>query len=191
MSGVLKLNTPVLFSKINRCQTYSEDYGAMSSEQRYNLIKNDTYVFSEEPFEDWRLVFIDDISITGTHQRVIEDIMKLNNYSNESLFLYYSKLDNPIIDPVIENELNYNYVNSSNKLLEIIYSGSFGLTTRAVKYILRLPESDFNIFAQSLIQNKRIDFIKEIISASKSNGYESMDTFKSNFLKLNSLLVHQ
>ena len=191
LSNVLKLNTQVLFSKINRCQTYTEDYGAMSSEQRYDLIKNDTYVFSEEPREDWRLVFIDDISITGTHQRVIEDIMKLNDFSNESLFLYYSKLDNPIIDPVIENELNYNYVNSSNKLLEIIYSGSFGLTTRAVKYILRLPESDFNIFAQSLIQNKRLDFIKEIISASKSNGYESIDTFKSNFLKLNSLLVDQ
>jgi FMN phosphatase YigB (HAD superfamily) len=191
LSDVLKLNTQVLFGKINRCQTYSEDYGAMSSEQRYNLIKNDTYVFSEEPREDWRLVFIDDISITGTHQRVIEDIMKLNNYSNESLFLYYSKLDNPIIDPVIENELNYNYVNSSNKLLEIIYSGSFGLTTRAVKYILMLPESDFNVFAHSLLQNNRIDFISEIISASKSNGYDSIDIFNNNFLKLNSILVNQ
>jgi FMN phosphatase YigB (HAD superfamily) len=187
----LKSNTQVLLSKINRCQTYSEDYGAMSSEQRYDLIKNDTYVFSEEPREDWRLVFIDDISITGTHQRVIEDIMKLHNYSNESIFLYYSKLDNPIIDPVIENELNYNYVNSSNKLLEIIYSGSFGLTTRAVKYILKLPESEFNQFVQSLMQNNRMDLIDDIFSASINNGYESIDIFNCNFLKLNSILVNQ
>ena len=188
LADELKFNTQVILSKIIRCQTYSEDYGAMSAEQRYDLIKNDTYVFSEAPRKECRLVFIDDISITGTHQRVIEDIMKLYNYSNESIFLYYSKLDNPIIDPVIENELNYNFLNSSNKLLEIIYSGSFGLTTRAIKYILKLPESEFNQFAQSLMQNNRMDLIDEIFSASINNGYETIDIFNFNFLKLKKLV---
>lgn len=191
LSKELSIDTQVKLGKINRNQTYSEDYGAMSSDQRYDLIKNDTYVFSEKPDEDWRLVFIDDISITGTHQRVIEDIMKLHNYTNESIFLYYSKLDNPIIDPVIENELNYKFVNSSNKLLEIIYSGTFGLTTRAVKYILKLPESEFNQFVQSLMQNDMMDLIDDIFSASINNGYEHIDIFNCNFLKLKTILINQ
>jgi FMN phosphatase YigB (HAD superfamily) len=184
----LKVNTQVLLSKINRCQTYSEDYGAMSSQQRYDLIKNDTYVFSDEPHKDWRLLFIDDISITGTHQRVIEDIMKVHNYSNDCIFLYYSKLDNPIIDPIIENELNYNYVNSSNKLLEIIYSDSFGLTTRAVKYILKLPKSEFQNFIKSLIFNGKIDIVEKIHTSSINNQYNKIDLFIKNHSILNTYI---
>ena len=63
--------TTLQFGKINRCQTYTEDYGALSAEQRYNLIKNDTYNFYTKPNPSDRIIFIDYIYITGTHQRVI------------------------------------------------------------------------------------------------------------------------
>ena len=41
------LSVKLEFGKIERCQTYSEDYGSMSALERYNLIKNDTYLFTE------------------------------------------------------------------------------------------------------------------------------------------------
>ena len=44
-----KDNCKVEFGKINRNQTYAEDYGALSAEERFNLIKNDTYELPEKP----------------------------------------------------------------------------------------------------------------------------------------------
>ena len=50
------------WGKINRCQTYTEDYGSLNANQRYQLIKNDTYVFAQKPSENDSLLFIDDPS---------------------------------------------------------------------------------------------------------------------------------
>ncbi len=173
-------NVEIKWGKINRCQTYTEDYGALNADQRYDLIKNDTYLFDKIPEKGHRLIFIDDISITGTHQRVIENLLKLDNIKNESIFLYYSTLDNINIDATFENELNYNYVNSIKVLLNIILSGSFKITTRAVKYILKSPESEFENFITSLISNNKIDVIEKIYTSSLSNQYNKIDIFNKN-----------
>ena len=186
-----KSNIQLFWGKINRCQTYSEDYGALNAEQRYELIKNDTYLFTDQPNEDWRLLFIDDISITGTHQRVIENLMKVNSYSNQSIFLYYSKLDNPTIDPVFENELNYNYVNSINTFLEIINSNSFGITTRAVKYMLKLSLNEFNLLLETLISKNKVELLEEILASSISNEYDKIEEYRDNYLRLKTYIVNK
>jgi hypothetical protein len=75
------------FGKIERCQTYTEDYGALTAEERYNLIKNDTYKLITAPSKDDLCIFIDDISITGTHQRVVEHLIDSNGIETNCFFL--------------------------------------------------------------------------------------------------------
>ena len=176
------------WGKINRCQTYTEDYGSLNANQRYQLIKNDTYVFAQKPSENDSLLFIDDISITGTHQKVIENLLKINNYKNECIFIYYTKLDNSCIEPNFENELNYSYVNSFNKLLDVINSNAFKITTRSLKYILRLPVTEFIYFLQSLSNSNKNGLIEQFYSSSISNGYDKISEFKKNSLTLKSFL---
>jgi len=177
------------WGKINRCQTYTEDYGALNAKERYELIKNDTYEFSEKPDENHKLLFIDDISITGTHQRVIENLMKENNYNNDSIFLYYSMLENLTIDPKIENELNYNYVDSIDKLMNLIYADSFVITTRALKYILKLPETEFDYFLKSLLSRNKFNLLENILTYSNNNGYDKIDMYKINHSTLSRLVL--
>jgi FMN phosphatase YigB (HAD superfamily) len=192
LDNYLKESTNYFFKlkwgKINRCQTYSEDYGSLNANQRYQLIKNDTYVFAEKPSENDSLIFIDDISITGTHQKVIENLLKINNYNNECIFIYYTKLDNSSIEPYFENELNCSYVNSFNKFLNVINSKSFKITSRSLKYILKLPESEFIYFLQSLSNSNKNGLIEQFYSSSISNGYDKISEFKKNSLTLKSFL---
>jgi hypothetical protein len=123
----------VKLSKIQRTQTYSEDYGALSADERYNLIKNDTYKFLNIPSQNDICIFIDDISITGTHQRIIENLLNPLKKNSNNLFLYYAKLNNINISPTFENNLNYFYVTIIQRLVLIILSNSYKITTRTVK----------------------------------------------------------
>jgi hypothetical protein len=124
------------FGKIERCQTYTEDYGALGAEERFNLIKNDTYKLITIPSKDDLCIFIDDISITGTHQRVVEQLLESEGINANSFFLYFAKLSNIEVSPSFENYLNYSFINDFSNLLELITSDDYCITTRTTKFIL-------------------------------------------------------
>ncbi len=177
----LGVKTRLRFGKINRCQTYTQDYGAMDASERYNLIKNDTYSFSEIPKNEERCIFIDDISITGSHQLVVESMLFKNKCTNESLFLYYAKLDDLSIPASIENELNFFFVDSIQKLLEVALAESFSFTTRMIKYVLNACEEDFELFFDSLLDKGREDLIFDFHKLALSNKYETIDGYQKNW----------
>jgi FMN phosphatase YigB (HAD superfamily) len=179
------ISTKIHFKKINRLQTYIEDYGAMDAKQRFELIKNDTYSFSEAPSEKSKLIFIDDISITGTHQRVIEKLLQQNSISNNCLFLYYAKLCDSQISSTIENEFNFSYIKSLDDLQILMTSGSFKLTTRATKFILNLNSEQFNFFLTFLNTLKNQELAEKIYYASIKNGYQNIDEMCGNLSSLN------
>jgi len=178
----------VKLGKINRSQSYTEDYGAMNAKERFDLIKNDTYSFFDLPEENSLCIFIDDISITGAHQRVIENMMKNSNYSNKSIFLYFAKLDNPQIEASFENDLNFAFVNSIEKLLEIVISDTFKITTRTTKFILSLKEADFNFFIESVLKNEKYDIISHFYTNAVLNNYEKIAIYENNLRTLSATL---
>ena len=175
-----KLSINLEFSKIERCQTYSEDYGSMSAEERYALIKNDTYMFSSIPPKKAVLVFIDDISITGTHQKVIEKLLNENDIRNKSFYYYFAKLENKSVDPTFENELNYAYVKGVEELAEIMLSKDFRNTTRTTKYILQLNEQKLFDLIERLNKFNGPNFLAEIYEGALKNNYSGMDSYKKN-----------
>ena len=174
--------------KINRTQSYTEDYRAMNAMQRFDLIKNDTYSFFDEPEINSLCVFIDDISITGTHQRVIENMMKNCNYTNKSIFLYFAKLDNPQIEASFENDLNFAFVNSIEKLIEVIVSDSFKITTRTTKFILSLKDVDFNLLIKSVLKYEKYELIPYFYTNALLNNYETIGIYQNNLRTLHSTL---
>ena len=178
----------VKLGKINRSQSYTEDYGAMNAIQRYDLIKNDTYSFFDEPEENSLCIFIDDISITGTHQRVIENLMKNSNYTNKSIFLYFAKLDNQQIDASFENDLNFAYVNSIENLLEVIINDTFKITTRTTKFILSLKDADFSFFIESIWKHKKFELFFHFYSNALLNNYQTIEIYKNNLSSLSSAI---
>lgn len=86
-------------TKINRTVTYREDYGEMSAKDRYNLISNDKFHIDREFLKGKVLLFLDDIKIRGTHERIIIKMLNEYNISNDAYMLYFAELINSDINP--------------------------------------------------------------------------------------------
>ena len=181
ISSVIKIDCEVKIGKINRNHSYTSDYGAMSATERFELIQNDTYNLGELPGPDDILFFLDDISITGTHQLVIEKLLDTHGILNESFFLYYAKLDNAFIDPSFENELNYAYVKTVETLLPVILSAQFQNTTRTTKFILSQPESALQELIEALNNHQKMDVLVQMISGAVRNKYHLEKVYEHSF----------
>jgi len=177
-------NVNLRFCKIRRCQTYTEDYGAMSAEERFNLIKNDTYKFEDVPLDEDVCIFIDDISITGTHQRVVEKLLNECASAPKSIFLYYAKLSNQSINPSFENYLNYYSISDFKKILAIILADSYRITTRTAKYLLSLQKKDLECIIGQIRLHNKYSILSELIEMSYANKYNDIKRFKPNLADL-------
>lgn len=173
-------NANVRFCKIKRCQTYTDDYGALSAEARFNLIKNDTYDFVNIPSADDVCIFIDDISITGTHQRVVEKLMDESFIETNSIFLYYAKLSNPEVCPSFENYLNYSFTSDVIKLMDVILSDSYKITTRTTKYILSLQPKDLEYLISEIKKRDKNSILNELVDMSYANEYNNIELYNQN-----------
>lgn len=175
-------NLPVVQeTKVHRTITYKEDYGALNADERMKLIDNDSFHIDAEFLTDKTLLFLDDIKITGSHERMIAKMIKQYNLLNNIHMVYFAELNNPAIHPNIENYLNYYNVKSIFDLDKIINDGDFCVNTRVVKYILNYDHGRFCIF----IENKPLAFILELYNMALGNSYHTMDGYalNLNFIK--------
>lgn len=163
-------------AKVHRTITYKEDYGALSAEERMSLIGNDSFHIDKHFLDHKTLLFLDDIRITGSHERMILKMVDQYGMKNDIHLLYFAELANKDIHPNVENLLNYHQVKSIFDLDGIIKSKSFCFNTRIVKYILN---SDFNSFS-IFIHNQTEEFINMLYNLSLGNGYHTIDAYAIN-----------
>jgi len=171
-------------AKVHRTITYKEDYGELSAEERMNLIGNDSFHIDKDFLEGKTLLFLDDIKITGSHERMIINMAKAYGLSNEIHMLYFAELVNRQIHPNIENVLNYHQVKSIFDLEKIIKSGYFCFNTRIVKYILNTEHNSFSIFLERMDH----DFIHQLYDLALGNSYHLMEAYTDNLQLIKSYI---
>ncbi len=175
-------NLPVVQeTKIHRTITYKEDYGELSAEDRMKLISNDHFHIDKSFLESKTLIFLDDIRITGSHERMITKMIEEFEISNDVFLLYFAELTNEFINPNFENYLNYYQIKSIFDLQKIIESNRFEINTRIVKYLLNYDPNAFKIF----IQNQTNKFNSLLNNMALGNSYHTIEEYQENmnFLK--------
>ncbi|MDP9955750.1 hypothetical protein J2X97_001387 [Epilithonimonas hungarica] len=166
--------------KIHRQQTYVQDYGNMSFEERITLISNDTY-YIDKSFVDGKFcIFIDDIKITGSHEKTVDRILKEYNVNGEFIFVYFAELINNEIHPKIENHYNYYRIKTTQDLIEVMNSEHFRFNTRITKFILLMEDSDFEQIYQNISEQRR----EEMLHWAISNNYHQVEEYQKNIIKL-------
>lgn len=183
-------NLPVVQeTKVTRSITYKEDYGELDEAQRLSLIGNDTFQIDKEFLKDKVLIFLDDIRITGSHERMITKMLQEYNVENETHLLYFAELINRNIHPNIENFLNYYHVKSIFDLDDIIKNKGFYINTRIVKFILNSEPNSFKIF----IQNHSDSFLELLYNMAIGNSYHIIEAYQDNLnlLRLQVLMINQ
>jgi hypothetical protein len=163
-------------TKVHRTITYKEDYGELDAAQRMQLIGNDSFHIDRGFLEGKTLLFLDDIRITGSHERMILKMVQEYNLQNDIFMLYFAELVNHDIHPNIENLLNYHKIKSLFDLNEVIQSGSFIINTRIVKYILNTDSDTFSVF----MQNQTDAFINHLYDMAIGNGYHTIEAYAPN-----------
>lgn len=163
-------------AKVHRTITYKDDYGALSAEERISLIGNDSFHIDKDFLKDKVLFFLDDIKITGSHEKMIMKMVKEYGLKNDIFMLYYAELTNHDIHPNIENFLNYHQVKTIFDLDDIIKSGNFCFNTRIVKYILNCEFNSFTIF----LERQTDDFIANLYNLSLGNSYHTIESYSMN-----------
>ncbi|MDR2466927.1 MAG: phosphoribosyltransferase family protein [Prevotellaceae bacterium] len=166
--------------KICRSVSYRDDYGMMSAEQRYNLIKNDVFYMDKNAADGKILLFVDDVKVTGTHERIIVNMLDRYSITGDCYTLYYAEVANPHLPPNVENELNYAYVKSLDEIAHIIKHDEFRFNTRVVKYILDADDQCFDRFIAAQSRN----FIEDLYYNAVGNEYFKFNAYKRNMHKL-------
>jgi len=163
-------------TKVHRTITYKEDYGELNAEQRMSLIGNDSFHIDAAFLQGKTLIFLDDIKITGSHERMIQKMIAQHQLQNDIYMLYFAELANTDIHPNIENHLNYYEVKNIFDLDAIINSGNFCINTRIVKYILNYDHDSFRVF----LNNQNKVFITELYNMALGNSYHTMESYLPN-----------
>lgn len=163
-------------TKINRTVTYREDYGEMSAQDRYNLISGDSFHVDKAYIKDKQLLFLDDIKITGTHERIIIKMLNDAQINNDCYMLYFAELINSNISPKFENYLNNYFVKDLKKVDYIIKNENFIFNTRVVKYILNANPEEFKAF----INQQTPDFKRDILFQAIGNEYFKFENYLEN-----------
>lgn len=176
--------SPVETGKISRSVTYREDYGDMNAEERYNLIKGDKFHIDEELLKNKILIFLDDIKITGTHERIIIKMLDDYDIHNHCYMLYYAELTDPAICPKTENYLNHFFVKEISDLQSIINQDDFEFNTRIIKYILNSDHKACRLFLEK--QSK--SFITELYYKALGNEYYKFPEYTTNLLVIKELV---
>lgn len=174
-------------AKVHRTITYKEDYGELSAEDRMKLIGNDSFHIDKDFLKGKILFFLDDIKITGSHERVILKMAKEYGLKNDIYMLYFAELVNHNIHPSIENHLNYHRIKSIFDLDEIIKGGSFCFNTRIVKYILNCEFTSFTLFLDRQTEN----FIQSLYNLSLGNSYHTIESYSKNLNFLKNHIVNK
>lgn len=171
--------------RIFREQSYDVDYGKLSQEERDKLISGDKFQCDFTRLENGHVYFIDDILITGSHERNMERMLACKQVEFDHTYTYYAQLVDPECDPGIEAYLNYAFVkedgsNISTFLATVMQGKGLELNTRLCKFLLRLPVKDFR---QALTHLDRAT-ISRLELYTYLNDYNENPNYDGNFGRL-------
>lgn len=140
-SVALGLDYSFTEGKIKRQHSYAQDYSEMTAEQREVSLTAETYEFIP-PVEEIEsnydyILFIDDIYITGSHERRIRALVEKSVITLPHQYVYYAELIEGCCQPSIEHELNSAAFTDEKSLISLIRAwmvkGDFLINTRVTK----------------------------------------------------------
>lgn len=169
--------SPVKEGKIYRNGSYITDYGEMSPEERDNAMSSDAFHIDSTFAKGKILIFLDDIRVTGSHERRIDKMVKEYKLQNLCYYLYFASVEDPTIPASFEQELNLNAIHSLFDIAKIIRNDEFTFNTRVTKYILQSNPDEFKTF----VEYQSSGFLDKLLHYAIGNSYHVAEQMKENF----------
>jgi hypothetical protein len=168
-------HAPVEWTMIHRNMTYNNNYADLPKEERKKLLAADSIFINRDFVAGKYLIFVDDCTITGTHEEKIEDFLREEGLLNDHAFVCFAKYDGD--DPSIEMRLNHVTIKDARDLVMLAHEKNHHVTTRSLRLLLEHPEADF----ERLLDGAPEDFIEASYHAAIVKGYNTYPAYVCNF----------
>lgn len=174
---------PVEWTMVHRDMTYNNNYADLPKEERKKLLAGDSIYINRDFVADKFLIFIDDCSITGTHEEKITSFLDEEGLDNDHIFLCFAQYTGA--DPSIEMRLNHTDVRDARDLVVLACQDDHHVTTRSLRLLLEYPEDDF----ENLLESAPLRFLEESFNNSIVKGYNVHPDYVSNFTTLKRKMI--
>lgn len=170
---------PAPLLKVDRISASAGDYGTLSAQARDLLMAANALSFRRFPPEqvrDGHLLVVDDVRVTGAHQRCLmraSDGLPLAART----FLYIAAFTGPVtgcFDPTWEDALNHAAIKTLDDLAGIVEAGDFAWNVRVCKFALN--PSNYGELPQFL-RRMPCWFVSDLHRNSRRDGYARMGPY--------------
>ncbi|SFC70072.1 PRTase ComF-like [Flexibacter flexilis DSM 6793] len=169
--------------KIRRQRLFASDYGNLDEEQRKNLMRQTDLQIDEEQVKGRNLIVVDDICVTGSHERRIAEMLGKTQVA-QVYFLYVGQCRPPVV-PNVEHRLNHEWMKSVENLLYIIENEYFIINARVCKFLLSYPYlPDLQAFYAQL----SLDWLLSFQANMCGDGYDQMPEYADNYQILSNVI---
>ncbi len=155
---------PVEWSMVHRNMTYNNNYADLPKEERRKLLAADAIYINRDFVAGKNILFIDDCTITGTHEEKISSFLAQEGLDNPHAFVCFAKYEGD--DPSIEMRLNHTEIKTAGDLVVLSWEKDHMVTTRSLRLLLEHPEDDF----ERLLDLAPRDFIHDSYHAAIVKG---------------------
>jgi hypothetical protein len=174
---------PVEYSVIHRTVSYTGDYGKMQQKERQRMLGGDSFYINKQFIEDKTLLFVDDIRITGTHERKLVDMLRSANVENDAWFLYYADYEGTA-SPSIEADINFTAIKSIRDIVAIA-NGEYHVIIRPIKYLLSMQPAAMAAHLHEFPPT----FLQDVYDGAIAENYHTKPTFQENLQLLKTKLA--
>lgn len=153
--------------KIIRNTLYDGEYEKLDLHSRLLVMKNCKLALSHYDLKNKTLVVVDDIRVTGAHERRVLDLVT-HTQPARIVFAYLAIVEETNLDPVLEHILNGAEVDSIDALVELILTEDVFMNARLCKRLLLWPKP--NELEAVLLQLPK-HFLIDLAESVKAEGY--------------------
>jgi hypothetical protein len=160
--------------KINRANLTDGDYASMSADARRLIMNNNGLTLPRDTeLEGRRILVIDDICVTGSHEVMVDKCLR--GFNPMSIYYGYLLLvDNGIEYPKVESVINSKGVISFEDALGIALDDNFIPNARFCKFLLSQSAEDIDKF-KSLVDPEILEIVRDYVLGDELH---EMDSYK-------------
>lgn len=161
---------------IHRYMSYNMNtYADISAEERQKLLSGDTLHFPETFLTGKSLVFIDDVCITGTHEKKLEKELVERGIDNSRLYVSYATYIGD--DASIEGRLNKVSIKCPLDVVWLAQEPGFTVTVRCLRLLLEADRETLKQVLRGLPRRLR----EEFTAAAIEKGYYTYPEYKETY----------
>ncbi len=171
------------WTAVHRRMSYNNNYADLQKEDRIKLLSNDEFFFNRDFIAGKTMIFVDDCTITGTHENIIMQSLRAQHIISNVMFVSYAKYLGE--DASIESRLNHQNIKDATDLAFLAHEQEYEITTRAVRLFLETPSDEFLRVAE----NAPKAFANNAYYSALTKGYHTHEPYRENLKLLENLVL--